>query len=56
MEVFVPHIDEERIHGRFTPHEDIQRVNQFYERFVLLKIFYYIHSFYLYSRTTKAYF
>jgi hypothetical protein len=35
MEVFVPPNGEERIHARFPPHDDIQQVRQFYERFVL---------------------
>jgi hypothetical protein len=38
MEIFVPANDVERIHTRFTPHDDIQHVHQFYERFVYKNI------------------
>jgi len=38
MEIFVPENDKERIHTRFTPHDDIQHVHQFYERFVYKNI------------------
>jgi imidazoleglycerol phosphate synthase glutamine amidotransferase subunit HisH len=49
MKVFFPRTDEEKTHACLTSHYDVKKEHQVYEKFVLSKIFYYIHSFYLYS-------
>jgi hypothetical protein len=52
MGVYVPQGDDEgnqrdlgEIHARFTPHDGIGRVHQFYERFIN-NIFYFINHFF----------